>query len=115
MKSSLTIGIAFLSVFLAFSFCTAFAENEVASNYMENITALTNTTNATTNASLVYVGSINVADLQNKTGDDLLQSILTRVYNTSDTANNISDVANNSKSIPIYFVQGPLSSTPPQE
>ncbi len=105
MKSSSAIGIALLSIFLALSFCAASPE-EVAPNYTENTTALANMTNETTNATLVYVGSINAADLQNKTGNDLLQSILTRVYNTSDTANNASDVTNNSKSIPIYFVHG---------
>ena len=110
MKSSLTIEIALLSIFLALSFCMAFAEKEVASNYMENITALTNTANATTNASLVCVGSINAVDLQNKTLDDMLPLILARVYNNSDTKNNTSDVANNSKSIPIYLVQGPQGS-----
>jgi hypothetical protein len=107
MRISLATGIAFLSVFLAFSFYVAFAEKEVASNYMENITALTNTTNVTTNASVVCVGFINAADLQNKTPDDLARLILTRAYNNSGTANDTSSAANNPKNIPIYMIQGP--------
>jgi len=105
MKNSFAIGIVFLSLFLDFSFCVAIADKEEAPNYMENITDLANATNETINASVVCVGFIDSADLQNKTIKDLLPLILTGVYNNSCTANDTSGAAKNPKNIPIYMVQ----------